>query len=694
MEALLAIGQTINVVDPTDSEDRLLQNGPFRLISVSANGKFVALYTDDGKVWVVSADFQDKLSEYDSRVKTPPKDMQWCGNDAVVLAWDDEVHLIGPNGAASKYVVKTSGHMILRLTMAGITMMAGFIWYLMSMESGYSPTKSVNSCRESPVCCTAGVVSYADHGPDKVENAFRLGSTSPSAVLLDAADQYDKRSPKADDNLQFIKPHLVEAVDDCIEAAGLEFNIHWQKQLLKAASFGKTVLDLYDSDDFVEMSEVLRILNAARFYEVGLPLSYEQYRRLNPERLIQRLVSRQEYLLALRVSEYLRLPTDRIYVHWAAQKVRISTEDDDTTCLRIVEKLKGRPGISFEQIAKAAHDEGRLRLATALLNHEPRASKQVPLLLTMEEDTVALDKAIESGDTDLILYVLLQLKKKLPLASFFRTINSRPVASALVESTASEQDRQLLKDLYYQDDRRLDGANLLFLDALAQPDTTSKIDKLKIAARLVNDARDSTLQARSIDELQRLLRFQESLDNDPSFSRSSTAAQSPPPSDAAPNASDDRTITFTGLSLNATLYHLIRLGATKRALKLSSDFKVPDKTLWFTRLRGLIAARAFRDLETLANNNKRSPIGWEPFFNATLEAGQLRLAGVFVAKCTGVTSRERAEMWEKCGMIGKAAEEAGKSRDAEFLQGLRERVAGGREALEVERWIGVVSKGR
>ena len=58
VEALLAIGQTINVVDPTDSEDRLLQNGPFRLVSVSPNGKFVALYTDDGKVWVVRATFR------------------------------------------------------------------------------------------------------------------------------------------------------------------------------------------------------------------------------------------------------------------------------------------------------------------------------------------------------------------------------------------------------------------------------------------------------------------------------------------------------------------------------------------------------------------------------------------------------------------------------------------------------------
>ena len=35
-----------------------------------------------------------------------------------------------------------------------------------------------------------------------------------------------------------------------------------------------------------------------------------------------------------------------------------------------------------------------------LLNHEPRASKQVPLLLTMKEDNLALIKAIDSGDPD------------------------------------------------------------------------------------------------------------------------------------------------------------------------------------------------------------------------------------------------------------------------------------------------------
>ena len=90
------------MVDASDSEDRMLQNGPFQHIQVSPNGRFIALYTQDGKVWVISSDFQDKLSEYDTRSRTVPKDMQWCGDDAVVLAWEDELHLVGPNGAASK----------------------------------------------------------------------------------------------------------------------------------------------------------------------------------------------------------------------------------------------------------------------------------------------------------------------------------------------------------------------------------------------------------------------------------------------------------------------------------------------------------------------------------------------------------------------------------------------------------------
>lgn len=300
------------------------------------------------------------------------------------------------------------------------------------------------------------------------------------------------------------------------------------------------------------------MLNAVRYYDVGLPLSYEQLLRLTPEKLIRRLVNRQEYMLALRIANYLRLPTDHIYVHWASQKVRLGSEDEDTICRLIVEKLAGKRGVSFEEIARAAHDEGRGRLATELLNHELRAGKQVPLLLNMEEDEIALDKAIESGDSDLIHFVLLHLKKKLPLASFFRVINTRHVATALVEASAHPDDVELLKDLYYQDDRRIDGAGIFVQEALKQPDLKTTCDKLALAANLVSDSKETAFELKTLQEASSLLRIQEAFNRDLADS-------------------------FTGLSVNETIFKLIKLGYMDRATRMQNQFKVPEKTSWWIR---------------------------------------------------------------------------------------------------------------
>ncbi|KAK4992296.1 Vacuolar protein sorting-associated protein 16 [Elasticomyces elasticus] len=635
VEVLLATGKTIYVVDASECEDRMLENGPFKHIAVSPNGNFIALYTDDSRVWVISSDFQNRLSEYNSRVKTPPKDMQWCGNNAVVLAWEDEVHMVGPNGAASKYFYDSWVHLI-------------------------ADTDGIR-------IITNDICEFLQKVPDASEETFRLGSTSPASVLLDAVDLLEKKSPKADDNIQLIRPNLDEAVDTCVKAAGQEYSIHWQKQLLKAASYGKSVLDLFNSDDFVDMCETLRVLNAVRFYEIGLPLSYEQYMRLTPERLIQRLVNRQEYLLALKVSDFLRLPLNKIYVHWARQKVRSSNADEESICKDIVHRLDGKRGISFEEIARAAYDEGRSKLAIELLNNEPRAGKQVPLLLSVGEESLALDKAIESGDTDLVFYVLLHLKKKLTLANFFRTINTRSMATALVEASAAYGDRELLKDLYYQDDRRLDGSNLLLTEALKQSDSQHRNDKLKLASKLLQDSREHTFQVKAIDESQRLLRIQEVFEKDLGES-------------------------FVGLSVNETIYKLIKSGNIKRSQKVQSEFKVAEKTYWWIRLCALVSRRDWRELEEMSKTRK-SPIGWEPFFNEILGAGNAKLASLYIPKCTSLTVPERIEMWIKCGLITKGAEEALKAKDISSLEVLKNK-ATGNAVHEIERMMAQLAPSR
>lgn len=634
VEVLLAIGKSLYVVDSTDAEDRGLDRGPFQHIAVSPNGRYVALYTEDEKVWVVTSDFQNRLLEYSSRVQTTPKDLQWCGNDAVALAWEDEVHLIGFNGSVAEYLYDSWVHLISDID--GIKLF------------------------------TNDVCEFLERVPDVTMDVFHLSSKSPASVLLDAVNQLDQKSPKADDDIQLIKHQLDEAVDICVRAAGQEYDKYWQKQLLKAASFGKSVLDLYNSDDFVEMTETLRVLNSVRFFEIGLPLSYEQYSRLNPERLIQRLMNRNEYLLALKLSEFLRLPTDKIYVHWACQKVRVSSEPEEAICRTIVSRLKGKRGISFEAIATCAQEEGRSNLATELLNYEPRAGKQVPLLLRMDEQTIALDKAIESGDTDLIYHVILAIKKKLPLASFFRVINTRPVATALIEAVAWDTDRALLKDLYYQDDRRIEGADLLFAEALDLHDTTRISDKLRLASKLVADSKDS-FTGKTLEETARLLKMQEALDKDVD-------------------------LKFTGRSLNDTLFQLIKGGALKRATRIANDFRVPDKQFWRVKLRALVSRRDWTELEELVKSGKKSPIGWEPFFNEVLAAGNLKLAAAFVSKCTAVTAKQRIDMYVKCNAVGKAAEEAGKAKDMQALLELRSKVSAERDATEVERWISILQR--
>lgn len=126
----------------------MLDIGPFTHISVSPNGKFVALYTESRKAYVITSDFQRRLSEHNSNVKTPPKDLQWCGNDAIVIAWEDEVHVVGPNTAAVKFYYDGRVHVIAGKLARPISFQAKK--QQTTMESVYSPMNAVTLFKKFP----------------------------------------------------------------------------------------------------------------------------------------------------------------------------------------------------------------------------------------------------------------------------------------------------------------------------------------------------------------------------------------------------------------------------------------------------------------------------------------------------------------------------------------------------------------
>jgi hypothetical protein len=65
------------------------------------------LYTESGIAHVISSDFQERLVEHDSNSKIPPKHVEWCGTDAVI-AWEDEVHIIGAGNASATFIYDTN----------------------------------------------------------------------------------------------------------------------------------------------------------------------------------------------------------------------------------------------------------------------------------------------------------------------------------------------------------------------------------------------------------------------------------------------------------------------------------------------------------------------------------------------------------------------------------------------------------
>lgn len=68
-----------------------------------------------------------------------------------------------------------------------------------------------------------------------------------------------------------------------------------------------------------------------------------------------------------------------------------------------------------------------------------------------------------------VYHVLLHLHKRLPLGSFFRLIEdggeSLVPASRLLQVYAREQNREMLRDFYYSDDRRVESAVLALEEA-------------------------------------------------------------------------------------------------------------------------------------------------------------------------------------------------------------------------------------
>lgn len=617
-----------------------VRKGVFSRMCLSPGGKMLACFVAPF-VWVVMSDFSQNLAEFDTQSQEPPEQMAWCGNDSVVLYWDQLALVVGPHGEWIKYSYDQPLHLI-------------------------SETDGLRIV--SNECC-----EFLERVPEVTASIFNIGSLEPGALLYTALEYHDSKSPKADENLRTIKDRLPQAVDSCIEAAAQEFGHKPQRALLRAAALGKAFVESYAPDKFVSMCKTLRVLNAVRAFDVGLPMTHAQLSRVTLDGLVTRLINMNRHLLALRLCESMGLPSQRVLTHWACEKVRSATGDDLSIGAQILAMLRDRPGIPYARIAAAAVSAKRKELATRLIEFEPRASEQVPLLLSMGLDDLALSKALDSGDTDLAYVVVLKLLEAQG-TGWFEIIRARPAALDLLITYLRSHDAVMLTKVLQTLDHH--GPLALHLARLAY-----QANEFEVMVRILKDVQQTYAQApreslavsaKITEDQLRLLLAQRELEL-------STGE------------------ALFGLSLAATISKLLSLGDlySKAASKLRSDFKVSDKKFWWLRLKAISEnpdpLMKFGLLERLAKE-KKSPIGYEPFADVCIAAKIPEEAMKYIPLIQDPV--KRVNYLVQIGRWHEAAEAAAKERNVPLLQHILTSCKVETERQFIEALIAQLTKGK
>nr|CAG4643732.1 EOG090X01BU [Lepidurus arcticus] len=602
-------------------------SGPFLAIvsmAVSMDGRHLAIMTDSGRVWLGSSDLRRKYTDMDTQCLSSPLQMAWCGTSAVVISFEAILLVVGRDKDSFHYLLESTVHL----------------------------------CPESDGVRLVDQYSHEFLGPvpTVTQDIFHIGSMAPAAMLLEASKDFQRKSHRADEYVRMIKGQLEVAVAHCISAAGTVYQPDKQKMLMRAAQFGKSFIANYDPVPFVSMCQILRLLNAVRHYKIGLPLTYKQLETLSCPVLLDRLVLRKHYSLAIHLCAHLKLPdregASRILVHWAMSKVRDKHVEPGLSS-SIFHKLEGREGVSLAVVAAAAAEVGHKSLAIELLEGETRASQQVPLLLQLGEDRPALQKALEAGDMDLVHTVLLAWKDRMPMGQFQMWVRQFPVALDLYIRQCLEVGQlSALRDIYIQEDDFTAQGTLAVREAYGNPRMENRAASLVAAQDMFRRAKNEWAVGVCEDQ-QKLLSLQAKLE---------------------PRLG----IPLQDMSLQDTLRLLLVKGERKEAEEVARKFKVPERRWWWIKVLTLSELGDWVELDKLAKS-KKSPIGYEPFVDACLEHSNRSEAVKYLVR---VSEELKVKYYVKAGLFEQAAKLALDHRDDEALLYVQSKCASDRGMVD------------
>lgn len=183
-------------------------------IAVSFNQTHVALYTNNGHIWMGSSDLRTKYREFSTGQTKRPTQICWCLDEnrasALVISYPSQLLVIGVDGGSTQYPFDPVIHLVAEMDCVRVL---------------------TNTCHE-----------LVQKVPRCVNNIFAINSQEPASFLFEAHKKFQERSHQSDEYLCLIRDQLEVAVSECIEAAVFEFDPVTQKSLIQVSGGGGLVL--------------------------------------------------------------------------------------------------------------------------------------------------------------------------------------------------------------------------------------------------------------------------------------------------------------------------------------------------------------------------------------------------------------------------------------------------------------------
>jgi hypothetical protein len=362
--------------------DNLVFNPQFKLAAVRC-AEAVSVFT---------ADFTDCYA----RIELPDPviwSIHWSGNSVILVRSEKTLRVIGMSSACVKLPV--DGHCFISTEVDGARIVTRSQVYRFRELSG-APLAFAQRTESHP---SLNLIY-------KASNAEKATATDVFAKLADS---------------------LAPAIDGCLDSATFLSDPALAHYLLKVVIFSRHKLPDFDGQRFSDIIVQRRIVEQLAQPPFFLPLTVSELLALGYDRLVMRLCNRFQHAVAYEIADYLNLPYEPIYNHWAHCVVF-----SGAPVAELIDKLRTcGESLDFTGLAAAAFQRPGSRdeylvLAKAVLALNPLKGRNVPLLMQWGAWDEAIHDGCESNDVSLLLWTLSrveaevsahpELKSKLELA--------------------------------------------------------------------------------------------------------------------------------------------------------------------------------------------------------------------------------------------------------------------------------------